>query len=60
MRRYQSMGDYALWRREANHLLAFLALCDILVFVMMFPHYLAALDVFASNSQFRVVHFHTK
>ncbi|KAK6752650.1 hypothetical protein RB195_003826 [Necator americanus] len=47
-------------KNRANHLLAFLALCDILVFVMMFPHYLAALDMFASNSQFRVVHFHTK
>ncbi|EYC09436.1 hypothetical protein Y032_0060g3119 [Ancylostoma ceylanicum] len=47
-------------KNRANHLLAFLALCDILVFVMMFPHYLAALDVFASNSQFRMVHFHTK
>ncbi|RCN51176.1 hypothetical protein ANCCAN_02745 [Ancylostoma caninum] len=45
---------------RANHLLAFLALCDILVFVMMFPHYLAALDFFSNNSTFRRVHFHTK
>ncbi|KIH54462.1 hypothetical protein ANCDUO_15392, partial [Ancylostoma duodenale] len=27
---------------------------------MMFPHYLASLDIFAHNTQFRFVHFHTK
>ncbi|KAL6737363.1 hypothetical protein Aduo_011014 [Ancylostoma duodenale] len=47
-------------KNRANHLLACLALCDILVFVMMFPHYLASLDIFAHNTQFRFVHFHTK
>uniref|UniRef100_A0A0K0DLE8 G_PROTEIN_RECEP_F1_2 domain-containing protein n=1 Tax=Angiostrongylus cantonensis TaxID=6313 RepID=A0A0K0DLE8_ANGCA len=47
-------------RNRANHLLAFLALCDLLVFVMMFPHYLAALDVFSHNVEFRFVHFNTK
>ncbi|VDO25356.1 unnamed protein product [Haemonchus placei] len=47
-------------KNRANHLLAFLALCDILVFVMMFPHYLAALDVFAHNTQFRLAHFNSK
>ncbi|VDO75470.1 unnamed protein product [Heligmosomoides polygyrus] len=47
-------------KNRANHLLAFLALCDILVFVMMFPHYLASLDVFALNSQFRSAHFNSK
>ncbi|KHJ92817.1 7 transmembrane receptor [Oesophagostomum dentatum] len=47
-------------KNRANHLLAFLALCDILVFVMMFPHYLSSLDFFANNVQFRQVHFHTK
>ncbi|KAL6737362.1 hypothetical protein Aduo_011013 [Ancylostoma duodenale] len=47
-------------KNRANHLLAFLALCDILVFVMMFPHYLSALDVFSNNSTFRRVHFLTK
>ncbi|XGW27449.1 hypothetical protein V3C99_007781 [Haemonchus contortus] len=47
-------------KNRANHLLAFLALCDILVFVMMFPHYLAALDVFAHNTQFRLMHFNSK
>uniref|UniRef100_A0A1I7WUI8 G_PROTEIN_RECEP_F1_2 domain-containing protein n=1 Tax=Heterorhabditis bacteriophora TaxID=37862 RepID=A0A1I7WUI8_HETBA len=45
---------------RANHLLAFLALCDILVFVMMFPHYLATLDIFSKNLEFRLFHFHSK
>ncbi|KJH50085.1 hypothetical protein DICVIV_03722 [Dictyocaulus viviparus] len=47
-------------KNRANHLLAFLALSDILVFIMMFPHYMAALDVFSYNVQFRFVHFRTK
>ncbi|KAK5982475.1 G-protein coupled receptor [Trichostrongylus colubriformis] len=47
-------------KNRANHLLAFLALCDMLVFVMMFPHYLTSLDVFAHNMQFRLLHFNSK
>ncbi|CAJ0603584.1 unnamed protein product [Cylicocyclus nassatus] len=47
-------------KNRANLLLAFLAFCDILVFVMMFPHYLASLDLFANNLEFRYIYYLTK
>ncbi|VDL72619.1 unnamed protein product [Nippostrongylus brasiliensis] len=47
-------------KNRANHLLAFLAMCDILVFVMMLPHYLSSLDVFSRNNQFRLIHYNSK
>ncbi|CAI4227203.1 unnamed protein product [Auanema sp. JU1783] len=47
-------------KNRANHILACLALCDILVFVMMFSHYLASIDFFSQSVDFRLFHFHTK
>ena len=45
---------------RANHLLAFLALCDILVFIMMLPHFLSSIDTLAASVSFRSFLFDTK
>ncbi|CDH93068.1 G-protein coupled receptors family 1 profile domain-containing protein [Caenorhabditis elegans] len=47
-------------KNRANHLLTSLALCDMLVFFMMIPHYLASLDTFSRNPTFRLFQFHSK
>ncbi|PAV91037.1 hypothetical protein WR25_01253 isoform A [Diploscapter pachys] len=47
-------------KNRANHLLAFLALCDMLVFIMMLPHYMASLNTFSLYGPFRVFNFYTK
>ncbi|CAP32341.1 Protein CBG13561 [Caenorhabditis briggsae] len=47
-------------KNRANHLLTCLALCDILVFFMMLPHYLASIDMFARSCVFRLFYFHSK
>ncbi|EFO87350.1 hypothetical protein GCK72_016350 [Caenorhabditis remanei] len=47
-------------KNRANHLLTCLALCDMFVFFMMIPHYLASLDIFSRSPTFRLFHFHSK
>ncbi|CAI5448832.1 unnamed protein product [Caenorhabditis angaria] len=47
-------------KNRANHLLTSLALCDMFVFFMMIPHYLASLDWFSESVQFRIFHYHSK
>ncbi|CAD6192889.1 unnamed protein product [Caenorhabditis auriculariae] len=47
-------------KNRANHLLASLALCDMMVFVMMLPHYVASIDYVSDSPTFRLFHFHSK